>query len=65
MSNPFKPRSRPLTDRLAEHKRQLEADAATVNPGSARDDIVKRLRQLEVAAHLDEWLSSPGLQSPR
>jgi hypothetical protein len=25
----------------------------------------KKLRQLDVAAHVDEWLSSPGLQGPR
>jgi hypothetical protein len=29
------------------------------------DAILKKIRQLDTAAHLNEWLSSPGLQSPQ
>lgn len=51
--------------RIAEEKQRLEAEAARVEPGPARDALMKKLRQLDVAAHLDQWLSSPGLQAPR
>jgi len=54
-----------FTDRIADEKRRLEAAAAKAVPGRARDELMKKLRQLDVAAHLNEWLSSPGLQSPR
>ncbi len=52
-------------DRIADQKRQLEARIAEAESGPARDDILKKLRQLDVAAHLNEWLASPGLQAPR
>jgi hypothetical protein len=35
-----------------------------VGPGSARNKLLEKLRQLDVAAHIEEWLSSPGLQAP-
>jgi hypothetical protein len=28
------------------------------------DALRKKIRQLETASHMNEWLSSPGLQSP-
>jgi hypothetical protein len=52
-------------DRITQAKRRLEAEIAQARPGPARNDLEKKLRQLDVAAHLNEWLSSPGLQSPR
>jgi hypothetical protein len=27
--------------------------------------LLRKARQAETAAHLNQWLSSPGLQSPR
>jgi hypothetical protein len=52
-------------DRVAQTKQRLEAEIAEARPGPARQGLEKKLRQLDVASHLNEWLTSPGLQSPR
>jgi hypothetical protein len=54
-----------FNDRIAEQKQRLEAEIARAGPGPARNDLRKKLRQLDVASHLNAWLSSPGLQAPR
>lgn len=54
-----------FADRIAEEKQRLEAELAKAEPGPARDSLEKKLRQLDVASHLNEWLASPGLQTPR
>jgi hypothetical protein len=51
--------------RIAEEKKRLEAEATRIKTGPAHNEVMKKLRQLDVAAHLNEWMSSPGLQSPR
>lgn len=54
-----------FVERLAKEKKRLEALAAAQKPGLARDEILKKLRQLDTAARINEWLTSPGLQAPR
>jgi hypothetical protein len=54
-----------FADRIAEEKERLEDELARAEPGPARDALLKKLRHLDVAAHADEWLSSPGLRSPK
>jgi hypothetical protein len=54
-----------LYQRLADEKKRIELAAALLEPGSIRDKLLQELRQLDVAAHINEWLSSPGLQAPR
>ncbi len=54
-----------LYERLSTEKKRLETEAGQVGPGSARNKLLEKLRQLDVAAHNNEWLSSPGLQSPK
>jgi hypothetical protein len=51
--------------RIAEEKQLLETELAKAEQGPARDALLKKLRQLDVAAHAEEWLSSPGLRSPK
>jgi len=29
-----------------------------------RETLLRKARQAETAAHMDEWLSSPGLKAP-
>jgi hypothetical protein len=53
-----------LISRLAEHKKRLETELLQLDPGSARDNLLEKLRQLGVAADVSRWLSSPGLRSP-
>ena len=52
-------------DRIAAEKAKLEAQVAKLRPGPQMDELLKRIGQLETAAHINEWLSSPGLQPPR
>jgi hypothetical protein len=49
---------------IAAEKSKLEAELAKLKPGPEMDAIRKKLRQLETASHMSEWLSSPGLQTP-
>jgi hypothetical protein len=51
-------------ERLAEHARRLKKQAKALPPGKERDGLMRRARQAEVTAHLNQWLSSPGLASP-
>ena len=53
-----------LYERLAEQRRRLEDEAGQAEPGSARSKLLEKIRQLDVAAHVNEWLSSPGLRAP-
>lgn len=52
-------------NRIANEKKRLEALAAEREPGQEHEDLLKEIRQLDTADHIDEWLSSPGLQAPR
>jgi hypothetical protein len=52
-------------DRLANEKKRLEAQLAELQPGPERDELLQKFRQLDTASHIKEWLSFPGLQSPK
>jgi hypothetical protein len=52
-------------ERLASQARRLRDEAENLPPGSERDDLIRRARQAETASHLNEWLNSPGLASPK
>jgi len=51
-------------ENIAAEKAKLEAQIAKLKPGPQRDELLNKIRQLETASHMSEWLSSPGLQSP-
>jgi hypothetical protein len=51
-------------DRIAAEKARVEEQLAEVSHGPQRDALVKKIRQLDTASHLNEWLCSPGLQPP-
>lgn len=55
----------PLDQRLEDHAKRLRAEARGTPPGIKRDDLIRRARQAETAAHLGGWLSPPGLQPPK
>jgi hypothetical protein len=59
-------RSAPHTfeDNIAAEKAKLEAQLADLKHGPQMDALRKKIRQLETASHMSEWLSSPGLQTP-
>lgn len=51
-------------ENIAAEKAKLEAQIAQLKPGPQRDGLLQKIRQLETASHINEWLSSPGLQPP-
>jgi len=53
-----------LYERLADERKRIEAAMALLGPGLRRNRLSEKLRQLDVAAHINEWLSSPGLRAP-
>ena len=61
-----RPRSdrRSFERRIAVAKARLEAEAADFPPGPFKDELLKKIRQLETANQVNEWLSSPRLQPP-
>ena len=57
--------TRPFEDRLAEEKARLEQQAARLNPGREREDLLRKVRQIDIASHVNAWISSTGLQPPK
>ncbi|WP_298260625.1 hypothetical protein [Bradyrhizobium sp.] len=55
----------PLKDRLTMWANDVRAQAAKLKPGPEQDTMLKRARQAETAAHIDDWVNSPGLQPPK
>ena len=53
-----------LIDRLMLEANRLKDEAHKLPHGPLRDAMIRKARQSETAAHIDQWLSSPGLQSP-
>ena len=53
-----------LADRLMEKVEQLRQQLSELPPGPERDSVARRIRQCETAAHIEDWLRSPGLQPP-
>jgi hypothetical protein len=53
-----------LCERLFAEKKRLELQLELLGPGSVRNKLKEKLRQLDVAVHLNAWLSSPGLRAP-
>jgi hypothetical protein len=51
-------------ENIAAEKARLEAQVAQLNPGPEQDALLKKIRQLDTAAHVSEWLTSPGLRPP-
>ena len=52
-----------LKRRLIEQAKRLREEAKLKGPGVERETLVRKARQVETAAHIDEWLSSPGLKT--
>ena len=51
-------------ENIAAEKARLEAQIAQLKPGPKMDAVRKKIRQLETASHMSEWLSSPELKTP-
>ena len=53
-----------LYERLFTEKKRLELELELLGPGSVRSRLKEKLRELDVAAQVNAWLSSPGLRAP-
>jgi hypothetical protein len=53
-----------LEARLSEEGKRLRAEAKLLPPGAVRDEMIRRARRAEIAAHINEWITSPGLRPP-
>jgi hypothetical protein len=51
-------------DQVAAQKAKLEAQVAKLPPSPQKDVLLRKIRQLETASHINEWLTSPGLRPP-
>jgi hypothetical protein len=54
-----------LEIRLSAESARLRAEAQKLPPGIEREELLRKARQAETASHMSEWLTSPGLQSPK
>ena len=54
-----------LQDRIAMWAKEVREQAAELPPGPERDELLKKVRQAEMAMHLEEWANSPELQPPK
>ena len=58
-------RSESLQDRLTAFAQETRDKASLLPPGLEQQEMLRKARQADTAAHLDDWLNSPGLQSPK
>jgi hypothetical protein len=59
-------RSAPNTfgENIAAEKSRCEEQLASTPDGPERDALVKKIRQLNTASHMNDWLRSPELRPP-
>ena len=53
-----------LKQRLVDHVRSLREEARLLPPGARRESLLRQAREADTAAHMDDWLRSPGLEPP-
>jgi len=54
-----------LQDRLSAWAERLRAQAAELQPGPVRDEMLMKARQADTSAHIDGWINSHDLQPPK
>jgi hypothetical protein len=61
---PFKHMKSPK-ERLLEEAQKLRDEAKLLPPGQLRAATLKKARETEAVAHMDDWCNSPGLRPPK
>jgi predicted trehalose synthase len=51
-------------DRLSSFAKEVREKALRLPPGVEREAMLRRASRADTAAHLDDWINSPGLQPP-
>jgi hypothetical protein len=54
-----------LKDRLASFAEQAREKAKFLESGMERDELLKKARRADTAAHIDDWANSAELQPPK
>jgi hypothetical protein len=54
-----------LQDRLTLFAKEGRKKAKRLPPSREREQMLRKVRQAEIAAHLDEWVNSSVLRPPR
>jgi hypothetical protein len=54
-----------LEERLVEEADRLRNEAKGTPPGFEREELIRRARRAEAASHMNQWLTSAGLQPPK
>ncbi|MEH2506598.1 hypothetical protein V1290_005409 [Bradyrhizobium sp. AZCC 1578] len=62
--DPLKKRLLEDAERLLREAGRLRQEARRTPTGIERERLLRKARQLETAARMQEWLSSPGLRAP-
>ncbi len=55
----------PFDQRLQKAAEEARAAAGKLPQSLEREALIERARQAETAARINEWLTSPGSQSPK
>jgi hypothetical protein len=53
-----------LEERLTAEAKRLREQARLLEPGSKREELLRKARQCERGLDITEWLQSKGLQPP-
>jgi hypothetical protein len=57
------PSVQPFNDRVAVYRKRFDSELARLKPGPRRDEVLRKLGQLDKACAINEWLSSPAPRS--
>jgi hypothetical protein len=58
------PKDQLARDKLAADAAHMREQANLLPPGRIRDELLRKAREAEAAAHVDWWANSSGLQPP-
>ena len=53
------------SERLLEAAAEARSQASLLPPSPLRRELLHKAREAETAAHINEWLTSPGLRPPK
>ncbi|UPJ58435.1 hypothetical protein [Bradyrhizobium sp. 192] len=53
-----------FSQRLADEAAKFRKAAEELPPGTARELLMKRVRQAEAALQINDWLAAPGARPP-
>ena len=55
----------PLDQRLTDQAQRLRKEAEGTPPGIERERLLRKARQVEAAAQMEQWLTSSGQHVPK